>query len=235
MQIYNNTVYHNGFYGHSLKGSGIIVDNTSSTNAEELKRIFRNNISFANEDRAVYADLNALYTHEFNSWDTPPGVIVTDADFLTVDSTGITGERKPDGSLPDINFLKLASGSDLIDAGKYVELAYAGTAPDLGFSEYLSGSAVPPDPVYLSSVIESATPARLEITYSLTLANIVPAASAFTVLVNDAVRSVNSVAISGAKVVLTLASPVAFGDEAYLTYTKPSVIRSRQYLQLSSF
>ena len=39
-------------------------------------------------------------------------------------------------------------------------------------------------PVYVSSVIENATPAILEMTYNLTLANIVPAASAFTVMVN---------------------------------------------------
>lgn len=43
--------------------------------------------------------------------------------------------RKADGSLPDINFMKLAPGSDLIDAGINVGLPFSGSAPDLGFSE----------------------------------------------------------------------------------------------------
>src|SRR5659263_53544 len=54
-------------------------------------------------------------------------------------------------------------------------------------------------PVYVSSVIENATPSRLEMTYNLPLANIIPGASAFSVKVNSVTRSVNSVAISGAK------------------------------------
>ena len=60
--------------------------------------------------------------------------------------------------------------------------------------------------------IENATPSRLEMTYNLTLANIVPAASAFSVMVNSSARTVSSVAISGTKVLLTLASPVVYGD-----------------------
>ena len=77
-------------------------------------------------------------------------------------------------------------------------------------------------PVYVSSVIENATPSRLEMTYNLTLANIVPAASAFTVTVNSSTRSVTSVAISGTKVLLTLASPVVYGDAVTIAYTKPT-------------
>ena len=78
------------------------------------------------------------------------------------------------------------------------------------------------DPVYVSSVIENATPSRLEMTYNLTLANIVPAASAFSVLVNSSARTVSSVAISGTKVLLTLASPVVYGDVVTVAYTKPA-------------
>lgn len=82
--------------------------------------------------------------------------------------------------------------------------------------------APPATPAYVSSAIENATPARLEMTYSLSLANIVPAASAFTVTVNSVARTVNSVAIYGTKVLLTLASPVVYGNIVTITYTKPS-------------
>ena len=79
-----------------------------------------------------------------------------------------------------------------------------------------------PVPVYNSSVINEATPSRLEITYSLALATIVPAASAFTVRVNNLARGVNSVAVSDTKVFLNLASPVIFGDAITVAYTRPS-------------
>ena len=80
----------------------------------------------------------------------------------------------------------------------------------------------------MSSVIENATPALLEMTYSITLANIVPVSSAFSVRVNSAARTVTAVAISGTKVQLTLASPVVYGDVVTVSYTKPSVIHCRQ-------
>jgi uncharacterized repeat protein (TIGR02059 family) len=78
-------------------------------------------------------------------------------------------------------------------------------------------------PVYVSSVIQDATPTLLEITYDLPLANIVPAASAFTVMVNSVSRTVNTVAISGTKVLLTLATPVVHADIITVAYTKPAV------------
>lgn len=76
--------------------------------------------------------------------------------------------------------------------------------------------------VYASSSIEDATPSLLDITYSLSLANIVPAASAFAVLVNSTARAVNTVAVSGTRAQLTLASPVVYGDVVTVAYTKPA-------------
>jgi len=77
-------------------------------------------------------------------------------------------------------------------------------------------------PVYVSSVIENATPSRLEITFNLALASITPATSVFTVMVNSVARTVSSISISGTKVLLTLTSPVSFGDALTVAYTKPS-------------
>jgi uncharacterized repeat protein (TIGR02059 family) len=76
-------------------------------------------------------------------------------------------------------------------------------------------------PVYVSSVIENAAPAILTMTYSLTLAGIVPDVSAFTVMVNSTARAVNTVTINGTKVQLTLASAVKYGDVVSVAYTKP--------------
>ncbi|MBN1186535.1 MAG: right-handed parallel beta-helix repeat-containing protein [Bacteroidales bacterium] len=82
----------------------------------------------------------------------------------------------------------------------------------------------PPEiPIYLSSVIENATPSLLEMTYSLPLANSVPAASSFSVVVNSVPRSVSAVSVSGGKVLLTLSSPVISGNVVTVAYTKPAV------------
>jgi uncharacterized repeat protein (TIGR02059 family) len=93
-----------------------------------------------------------------------------------------------------------------------------------GIGAYGSGfaTAAPVLPVYQNSVIENASPAILVMNYNLSLASIAPPPSAFTVLVNSAVRGVSSVAISGAKVQLTLASPVIKGDAVKVTYTRPA-------------
>ena len=191
--LYNNTAYHNGYYpGYNIRAvTGFNIDNTNGTNAQELLRVCRNNISYANEDGDITVQSGALYTHDHNSWDHIPSVTVTDADFVSVDSTGLTAERGLDGSLPELSFLKLASGSDLIDAGIDIGLPSSGSAPDLGFAEYSSSSTTIPSPTFVSAVVENATPSRLEMTYNLTLANIVPAASAFTVMVNSSARSVS--------------------------------------------
>jgi surface protein len=86
-----------------------------------------------------------------------------------------------------------------------------------------SGSGGTPltPPVYVSSVVANTTPTILEMTYDLALANVVPATSAFTVLVNAGARTVNSVAIVTGKVQLTLASAVVYGDTITVAYTKP--------------
>jgi uncharacterized repeat protein (TIGR02059 family) len=78
------------------------------------------------------------------------------------------------------------------------------------------------NPVYVSSVIVNSSPYVVEMTYDRILANIIPPTSAFRVMVNSSTRSVNSVSISGPNVMLTLASPVVYGDVITVSYTKPA-------------
>jgi len=89
-------------------------------------------------------------------------------------------------------------------------------------AQTVTNNVSPLNPVYLSSSISNATPSVLDMTYSLTLANILPVATAFTILVNSVARTVNSVAISGTKVSLTLASPVVYGNVITVAYNKPT-------------
>jgi hypothetical protein len=60
---------------------------------------------------------------------------VTDEDFASVVAAGMDGARQADGSLPELPFMRLAAGSDLIDSGVDVGLPFAGAAPDLGAFE----------------------------------------------------------------------------------------------------
>ncbi|RPI00731.1 MAG: DUF1565 domain-containing protein, partial [Ignavibacteriae bacterium] len=202
--LYNNTAYKNR-KGYNYSDAGMVTT-------------LRNNIDYAN---GTVPSINAANTHNHNTWNG--GVSVTDADFVSCSSSGIDGPRQADGSLPVLNFLKLSPTSDLIDAGVNAGLTYNGSAPDLGCFESGSGSTPPPaTPVYVSSAIENATPTVIEMTYNLSLANVAPAASAFTVRVNSTTRSVSSVAIISGRVRLTLSGAVVSGDAVTVAYTKPS-------------
>jgi len=133
MQVFNNIAYHNGYFPEYDDGNGFRIFPTTSSEQEELKRVYRNNISYDNEGGEIMAYSGAPYTHSNNSWDLD--VSVSNADFVSVDSAGILGPRQADGSLPDLDFLKPVVSSDLIDAGINVTLPFLGAAPDLGAYE----------------------------------------------------------------------------------------------------
>jgi hypothetical protein len=134
MNIYNNISYHNTY--------GFYIYNTSGTDANELRRIFRNNIAYSNTAEIATAGIGALYTHDHNSWDIP--LTFTSGDFISIDTTGITGVRQSNGNLPSLNFLKPTSASQGINQGVDVGLSYGGDAPDLGAYEYALGDPVIP-------------------------------------------------------------------------------------------
>jgi hypothetical protein len=121
--MFNNVGYHNA------DQTGYRLNFEFNTYAN----ILRNNIAFANQNPSnVQASYdNAIEDH--NSWDS--GFSVSNADFLSVNSTGVDGPRQADGSLPNLNFLHLKAGSKLINAGTNVELPFSGSAPDLGAYE----------------------------------------------------------------------------------------------------
>src|SRR5674476_1595095 len=179
----------------------------------------RNTIAYANIHSNVWMQGGAVHDH--NSWDIPK--TVTDADFLSVNSTGTDGPRQSGGSLPVTNFLHLAAGSSLIDVGVNVGLAYAGNAPDLGAFE--SGSSAPPPPppvapapVIGATVVQNVTPSLLEMTYDLALNTTSPVPSAYTVLVNGVANTVSTVAITSSKVQLTLSAAIKYGDIILVSY-----------------
>ena len=132
MILYNCTGYMNGV--PAVKGN-FGMNNVDPANGEVM--IVKNCISYKGGAPDVFRAVAQL---SHNSWQN--GLVVSDADFVSLVASQLSAPRKSDGSLPDITFLHLASGSDMIDAGTNVGLPYNGTAPDLGCFE--TGAAARP-------------------------------------------------------------------------------------------
>ena len=122
----------------------------------------------------------------------------------------------------------LQTGSPAINSGLSMNFTHdfdgntIDDMPDIGAFEYTTSPPVTAVPFYVNAVIQNAAPAVLEVNYNMTLANITPPASAFSVMVDNSARPVSSVAISGSKVLLTLSRPVSYGDSVTITFTVPS-------------
>jgi hypothetical protein len=126
---------HDGFDHNSNRGSITIVNcaahdnganiNFSTTNIARSLTV-ENTISIGTrgEQSATMTDISN------NSWQD--GRDATAGDFVSIDIESLKAARKPDGSLPDVDYLKLVADSDLRDAGVDLGLPYNGSAPDIG-------------------------------------------------------------------------------------------------------
>ncbi|MBN1820051.1 MAG: right-handed parallel beta-helix repeat-containing protein [Prolixibacteraceae bacterium] len=94
----------------------------------ENELIVKNCVSYEGK-----VELGSFAIQETNSW--MPPFYVDESDFITIDTSGVSAPRKEDGSLPDVDFIHLSEGSDLIDAGTNIGLPFSGSAPDLGAFE----------------------------------------------------------------------------------------------------
>jgi uncharacterized repeat protein (TIGR02059 family) len=100
-----------------------------------------------------------------------------------------------------------------------------GGIPEIGSYQYgtAGATAALTIPVLQTSAVANATPTLVELTYSLALSSsAIPAATAYSVLVNTVAIPVTSVAINGSKVQLSLGTAIKYGDIITLSYTKPS-------------
>jgi hypothetical protein len=133
---YNNTSF--GNKGGNVFMEGIDYKGGSDYTRGVNKAILRNNLSFNGTIRNCDgAGIDASH----NSWNLQ-GVTITADDFISIDTAGVFGPRKEDGSLPDVKFLKLTWGSDLIDKGIDIGLPFSGSAPDLGAFEYQISTSI---------------------------------------------------------------------------------------------
>jgi MYXO-CTERM domain-containing protein len=141
---YNNTSFQNGtnydMLASSWDAAGNRTDGVILTGTKV--HIMRNNLGFPNKN----VSMTGVDT-QFNTWDL--NIVPAAKDFLsitdpTVGGTGqaiettspALGPRQADGSLPNVDFMKLAAGSAMIDKGTDVGLPFVGAAPDLGAYEF---------------------------------------------------------------------------------------------------
>jgi MYXO-CTERM domain-containing protein len=140
---YNNTSFQNGTQYDMLASSwngDVRTDGVTLTGTKV--HIMRNNIGFPNKN----VSMNGVDT-QFNTWDL--NITPAAKDFLSITDTTVggtgqaiettslaLGPRQADGSLPNVDFLKLAAGSAMIDKGTDVQLPFVGAAPDLGAYEF---------------------------------------------------------------------------------------------------
>lgn len=139
----------NGFYANHHLGGSDWYNNSAYTNAVNYNMLNRsadylsdvsgyghnlkNNLGLSPRS-SEYSSLDfTLCNADSNAFNLP--VTVSSADFLSIDQALLTAPRQADGSLPSNNFMKLASGSDLIDKGLNIGFSYNGAAPDLGCFE----------------------------------------------------------------------------------------------------
>lgn len=87
----------------------------------------KNTVSIAGDGDSFNATTTDISN---NSWQD--GLTANSADYESLSVDLLLADRKEDGSLPDVDFMKLVSGSDLIDSGVDLGLDFNGAAPDVG-------------------------------------------------------------------------------------------------------
>jgi hypothetical protein len=163
MTLINCTGYANGTYNFSVSG---FIRTGESLTVKNCISLVSSGVTLSGVPYPILAT---------DSWLAPfSGAASTD--FISTDTAGVRGPRKPDGSLPDITFMHLASNSQFVNRGTDVGLPYIGTAPDLGCFESSvltgiagqTGSSIPqtfnlsqnyPNPFNPSTEIQYSVPA----------------------------------------------------------------------------
>ncbi|MDF2936269.1 MAG: pectate lyase [Paenibacillaceae bacterium] len=118
-----NTAFNNKTSNFNMLERTVLEDLHS--NIAGYREELHYNIAFQGTD-IMNADLSPE-RESYNSWTMD--VTVSEEDFQSLDASQMTLPRKPDGSLPDITFMKLTAGSDLAGLG-YGALNQAGVSLD---------------------------------------------------------------------------------------------------------
>ncbi|MEN6569049.1 MAG: hypothetical protein ABFC18_03450 [Rikenellaceae bacterium] len=178
LEYYNNSMYDNIFSVFAAVGG-------FQCSTGRMQEIHRNNLIYLNTGTYYSLFMSCNYTNDsitldhcswnikdgYPYWELNPAFNVTADDFVSLDTAQLRGARKPDGSLPDITFMKLVSTTDLIDGGVDVGLPYNDAAPDLGYAEY--GEPDEPEEPIVRSTVSTYKPRWLTNTTATTGGNVI--------------------------------------------------------------
>lgn len=137
--LYNNTAYKNGLNDFFMTSSPV-------TYQPGAQLVMKNNISFG--PKGVSLPTASTASRSLITATNVFSTAVTHPEVVSFDTTGITGARGVDGSLPVLNFMRLNTAASqpytYINQGTPLPevvyhgsagLPYSGSAPDLGFFE----------------------------------------------------------------------------------------------------
>jgi MYXO-CTERM domain-containing protein len=138
-----------GFYANHHPGGLDFLNNTAFANGANFDMLVEGGASTHKLHNNLAVDPGGKVSRftggedTGNSWNLP--VMVSEADFLSMDDAEAMQPRAADGSLPATKFLHLAEDSDLADKGMDVGLPFVGMSPDLGAFERGSETTTAPD------------------------------------------------------------------------------------------
>lgn len=140
MYLYNNTAHSNGDYDYGLNSSSV-------TYAAGAALSVFNCVSYGVKGRTIRTTGGGPISTGNNSFITN---LSSNPYYLSLDTTGVTGQRSLDGSLPVLNYMRLAPSSVYIDGGSIQEnvqyhdstgITFYGTKPDQGAFETIAATA----------------------------------------------------------------------------------------------
>ena len=212
MKLYNNSAYDN-------------YTNFGFTTAYGTNTL-QNNISYKSRNKDSYSS-QTVVANDHNSWNS--GTNCSDKDFLSLDTAQVLAPRNANGALPAGTFMRLANGSQLIDAGIDVNLWYNGKAPDLGCYE-TEGERHEPEPeIIIPEVQPEGTHAVAFVTIpdaaeDKALLNYLRTNDSLWVVATDAMD--NTVDYSSYEVIVLGSKPnsSAAGFKELKGYSKPTVL-----------
>ena len=150
LDFINNTAIHNR-WNYNMTNRKSAEENVDVAGYDHF---LANNVAFNGREADIYNvdnDLSILINNTFGSETAE----LSDADFVSLNADELTSPRKSDGSLPDINFGKLAPSSAFYGMGMGYEI------PALSKSEIL-GSDLPETPDDSEDPEESTDPEESE-------------------------------------------------------------------------
>jgi len=129
---HNNTGYQNPSNFNMLNRKSA----TETVDVDGYGHTIKNNLSFSprsSSNHIINVDQSKCSISNNSFLST---ILTSSSHFVSTDPSELTRPRKEDGSLPDIDFMKLKEGCPLIDAGADVGFPFEGIAPDIGCFEY---------------------------------------------------------------------------------------------------